>query len=210
MSKRIYSLANPRIAGSIEQEYSVSSKDKNPALTAAHQFWEALTSSGVTNNVPTFPFTLQEGGNLHHFIVREKPDNVLEYDISEIELNLSADDKQKLLSEGSNAIDKVQTSIQNGGAKKTKAKKPKAKKELRQDGGKNNHRKHRYDDDSDSSDSSDDEDDYIHRIRIRRAMQPITYWWYSPMVYKSVINTTFIPTFVAPLYPYVHVHIPFP
>jgi len=71
-------------------------------------------------------------------------------------------------------------------------------------GAKRNRYKDDVDDDSDSSDQ--DLDDLFKYVRLKKAVKPIVYWWYTPSLYK--IDTIFTPSFVAPISPYVQLWIP--
>ena len=65
-----------------------------------------------------------------------------------------------------------------------------------QDGG----RKKKYEDDDSSSSSSSSEYKIKHKTIIS---QPITSWYYDPYLYR--INKYYVPTFVAPLAPYIEI-----
>jgi len=181
-----FKVVNPVIIGNFKDTY-----DAGVGIDAAKQFWSELTTDNkyITNNVPQFAFTLQHGGNksLHHFIVKEKAlsDNskFADFSINEITVDLSKDQTKNFLNEVQKI--KLQMSNQAGGKK---------------------HRKRYNEDDSSSSSSSSDEDDVLDYIRLRKFNQPITYWWYTPTMYK--LDTIFTPTFTTPLVPYVQLYIP--
>ena len=54
--------------------------------------------------------------------------------------------------------------------------------------------------------SFNDLDDLFKYIRSKKAVRPISYWWYTPSIYN--IDTVFTPSFIAPLSPYVQLWIP--
>ena len=183
----LFTVINPRIVGSFSKAY-----EGNTAEEAGAQFWEALTTKGkyVLNNIPSFGFTLQEGGskNLVNLLVKETINgNHSSYTISKIDLNLSETDENNIINASQNAYNKA-LKIANTN---------------QHTGGKKKHRKYKDDSSSSSSssDSSDDVDDLFRSIRIKSVAKPIVYWWYAPSMYK--IENLFTPTFVpavAPLY----------
>lgn len=187
-----FTLINPVIAGSFSKEYETDS-----AEDAGKMFWEALTVEGkyITNNVPKFMFTMQEGGSskLHHFVVSETPNGKnTSYSIKKLDLKLTQSESEQLIAASENANNtahKLAQDYQEGGRKK---------------------RYESHDDSSDSSsNSSDDIDDLFRSIRIKSVAKPIVYWWYTPTVYK--VDTIFTPTFVPSVTPlYTQLWIPLP
>ena len=65
--------------------------------------------------------------------------------------------------------------------------------------------RHREGESDDSSSSSDEELMNAIRLLKYKQQQPIVYWWYNPLVYRT--NDLYIPTFVMPLSPYVHINL---
>ena len=157
-----YKLINPSLQGDIKTTF-----DADKSTDAAVKVWENL-SKYITNNVPTFAFTIedQNGGELHHFKVTEnkKGDNA-EYKIKEINVKLKAKDVEKF-------------------------------KQRAQKGGGHHHKKDK--DDDSSSSSSSDALDTLKLYKHFRSPTPIWYWWYDPYVYNlnTVINKTYVPLIV--------------
>jgi len=80
------------------------------------------------------------------------------------------------------------------------------KKSLIQKGGKNKYNKKLNEKDDDDDDDDDDSDKLFEKIRYQKYLHqsvPISYFWYNPVIYK--FNSLFIPTFLAPLSPYVEI-----
>ena len=171
-----YKIVNPQIEGDVKTTFSGTS-----ALDAANKCWSSL-SKYISNNVPTFAFTLQNSkdGSLSHFSVKEtKKGKEASFNISTLKLDLDARKEKEFLK-------RIKT--QAGGKK---------------------HRKHGDDDDSSSSSSSDVKGIIspwspvgLYSPYATNSL-PITYWWYDPYVYN--FDSLFIPTFVYPLAPYVEV-----
>ncbi|ARF11333.1 hypothetical protein Klosneuvirus_1_190 [Klosneuvirus KNV1] len=171
-----YKLINPYIEGTLVTTFTAPSQ-----LDAACSAWETL-SKYITNTVPKFAFTLKNvnDGTLSHFIVKEslRGGKSADYKIKELDLKLSKDTVKQF------------------------------EKRLAMKGGKK-HKKDKKDgddeDDSSSSSSSSSSDEFsaikLHKMYTKA--QPITYWWYDPIVYE--IESVYIPTFVAPLLPYIEV-----
>ena len=61
-----FTLINPTIKGSINSTFKA--KSSNEAAINAYK----TISAYFSKNVPQFSFTMQEGGNLHHFMAKEK------------------------------------------------------------------------------------------------------------------------------------------
>lgn len=169
-----YKLINPYIEGTIVTTYSAPT-----ALDAANSAWESL-SKYITNTVPKFAFTLKNtnDGSLSHFIVKEtlRGGKSAEFKIKQLDLKLSKDTVKQF------------------------------EKRLSMKGGKKHHKHSDKDDDEDDSSSSSSSSDEYSAIRLHKMYtkaQPITYWWYDPIVYE--IPSVYIPTFVTPLLPYIEV-----
>jgi hypothetical protein len=185
-----YKLVNPTIIGNLKTEYTASTP-----VEAAKQFWDQLTVDNqlITNNVPKFLFTLeQDGGNLHHFMVQEKPatkkGKYASFTISEHKIDLSSEEESEFKESLKDLVSEVNAKIneQHGGRK----------------------RYHNKDDDSSSSSSSssDDVDDYLSFLKLRRISNPLVYWLYNPVLYR--VRSSFVPTFYPPHVPYVHYFYP--
>jgi len=174
-----YKLVNPYILGKMK----TSCKTKT-AEDAAEKIWNRL-SKYTNNNVPKFYFSLkQKGGDLYHFMVKEK------------------------ISKGKNVdynIEKID--IKSGGHVKKIYNHIKKIKELMNEKKQTAGRHHRYRED-DSSSSSSSSSEYLtstnklllHKI-LKRArhenemvISPIDYVWYNPIIYAK--PDVFIPTFI--------------
>ena len=191
-----YSLVNPVILGTFPQNYTADS----PA-NAAVMFWNELSGGKyLINSLPKFHFTMKGGNNLHHYSVTEsiaEDSDTATWKIDEMNLNLSKEHESKFMKESNKA-----QKPQSGGKKKTKKSK-----------------RHRYakktDDDDDSSssslsdsssDSDSDEDMVLNNLLYKRYNDPISYWWYTPSIYRLKHNYRYItypPVFAAPNKPYV-------
>lgn len=173
-----YQLVNPVIIGTFSNTYDAT----NPS-NAAKKFWENLTSDNkyITGDIPKFLFTMKnENNKLHHFMVKEKlSGRHADYTISELNVNLPANKQKKFM----NASEKVANKVQSGGGAKNK----------------------RYDDDSSSD---EDINDLFNYVRLKKAVRPITYWWYTPSIYNDPV--LFTPSFVAPISPYIQLWLPSP
>ena len=184
-----YVLVNPYITGKVNKSYTGTSE-----LDAAKEAYDTM-SQYFNNNIPKFYFTLQKvknneaigGGKnseYYHFKVTEsKKGSQVEYGITPFKVTGNSNQMKKFRDEiGKN------TNSQEGGKKK-----------------------HKYNDnDDDSSDSDwlgDDSSDYIYRSKFLRShsliSQPISSWFYDPYLYR--IQKFYIPTFVAPLTPYIQI-----
>ena len=177
-----YQLVNPVIVGTFNNVYSAKNSDD-----AAKQFWETLTSDNkyVTGNIPKFLFTLKDENSekLYHYMVKETLEGrQANYTITHIDVDIK-DDLQKKFMDKSNEIRNNADKLMDGGR-----------------------RRRRYDDDDDSDSSDEDLDDLFKYIRSKKAVRPISYWWYTPSIYN--IDTVFTPSFIAPLSPYVQLWIP--
>lgn len=167
-----YKLINPYIEGELQTTFDASSPD-----TAAKKAWNTL-SSVFTNDVPQFAFTLQAGGKLHHYKVKETiKNNQVNFNMTRIN-NVTAQNEQSLINGSKNA-----KAMAGGAARK---------------GGK---RKIPKDDDED-----DDEHGLYNRIKYHKMLNtfsPMSYMWYYPYIYD--IPFVYMPTFVAPINPYVEI-----
>lgn len=171
-----YKLCNPVIKGEVKTTFSGKT-----GLEAANKAWSTL-SKYLSNNVPTFAFTLeQSGGKLLHFTVKEKRNGKeASFNISEMKIKLDA---------------RKEKEFRNRLAKQAGGKK---------------HKKRDDDDEDDSSSSSDELNGIIspwspvglYSPYVASAL-PITYWWYDPYIYS--LDSVYIPTFVYPLAPYIEV-----
>jgi len=170
-----YKLINPYIEGTLVTTFTAPSQ-----LDAACSAWETL-SKYITNTVPKFAFTLKNvnDGSLSHFIVKEslRGGKSADYKIKQLDLKLSKD-----------IVKQFEKRLSMKGGKKHKKDKKDGDDE---------------DDSSSSSSSSSEEFSAIKLHKMYTKAQPITYWWYDPIVYE--IESVYIPTFVAPLLPYIEV-----
>lgn len=177
-----YQLVNPVIIGTFSNTYNA--KNSNDA---AKQFWENLTSDNkyVNGNIPKFLFTLKdEQSNLHHYMVKEKLEGrFANYSIVNVDVDMSNSKEQTFLQ---------------------KSEEVRANAEQLMKGGKSGRK--RYDDDSDSDSSDQDLDELFEYVRLKKAVRPIVYWWYTPSIYN--VDSVFTPSFVAPISPYVQLWIP--
>jgi hypothetical protein len=182
-----FKLVNPLIVGSFNTEYTSES-----GLDAANQFWNDF-STHITGNLPNIYITLRENGtnNLSHYKIGEKVNKgskTTEFTISEYNLDLSDSKKKQFIKSVEQYEKKVDAKIsrQTGGDVE---KKPEKK---------------RYKDSSSSS--SSDSDDYYNFGKYRRLTQPISLFYYTPVIYD--VPSVFIPTFTVPLTPYVKLYMP--
>lgn len=179
-----YTLINPVIGGSFKT--TVSALNETEAM---HELWKNL-SGHLTNNVKTFYATVMEGGGSNsatNFKITESANGkYADYEITPVGNKLAASTASKLLSrlEAINVKDK-------------------------QDGGKKRSRYNNIDsdDDSDSSSSSSEDDALYKKFRKFKSInrKPITYFWYSPLIYD--VPTVYVPTFIAPLAPFVEINL---
>ena len=63
------------------------------------------------------------------------------------------------------------------------------------------HKKHSYDEDDDIFEDDDSEMYFPKMKRSTILSDPISFWWYDPYVFR--IKKYYVPTYVAPLAPYV-------
>jgi len=179
-----FKIVNPKIIGGFDDTINAENR-----MEAADKAWSKM-SEHITNNVPRFAFTLEntDTGQLHNYEVDEKSQGKLaNYSIRELEDKITPS-QERALKEEAALLDK-KTKKMNGGK-----------------------RKYRYTDikelNDDSSSSSSEEDLYekIRHFRKLNTPQPIIYWWYTPLLYRYYDYTSlYMPTFNAPLVPYVEI-----
>ena len=191
-----YDLVNPCILGQFNSTYETKT-----SLDAAKQFWNELTPH-ITNNLPEMYITLQSGGTLHHFKIREKiseGSKMANYTISEVSLNISAKEKKLFTSQIQQVKQERLSQIEQqvGGENK------KTKRYKGVEPSSSSHSDSKSDSDSDSDSDSENDKDYFNFSRYKRISQPIVYWHYTPFIYR--ITKFFTPTFNIPLTPYVHI-----
>ena len=193
----IYDLVNPRILGNFNTSYNVEN-----GLEAAKTFWNDL-SQHITNNVPELIITFKnEKDDLYHYKIIEKlsgGSKNADITIKEVKPKISQKVKRDFLNE----VSKVQKNITN--------------QMVNQEGGKKKRYEGKNDNSSDSSSSSssssdlssdaEEGNDYYDFSRYKRLSQPIVYWWYTPILYKTV--KLYTPTFAVPLMPYIRTWIPY-
>jgi hypothetical protein len=185
-----YELVNPYIVGGMKKTFN--SADSNQA---ANEAWDNL-SKYVTNNVPKFAFTIRKvsDGKLFHYLVKEKltKNKAVDFSIKELKLNLTPAEEIAF----TNHIQKVEDSASG---KMVGGKKHKHKKDDSSDSDSNS--------DSDNSSSSDEIYDKIRNFRNKN--QPLSYLWYSPLVYNKDGNVTsvYIPSFTYPIVPYIELYL---
>ena len=175
-----FRILNPKIIG----DFNDTVKGSNN-LDAADKAWLKI-SEHITNIMPHFIFTLEEvkTKKLHNFEVNENPKGkVADYSIKEIEIHLKPEEEKNFRNKLSR-LTKRTSSLKGGKKKKCK--------------------------DEDDDDSSTDEEEELYKkiklIRNLNAPQPIIYWWYSPILYKEYrLPSIYVPTFNAPLVPYVEI-----
>lgn len=183
-----YYLVNPVIGGSLKTKFS----GKNN-LDAANKAYTAL-SEYFNNNIPEFYFTLQEVSSnktqigagkvsdYKHFLVKEtKKGKQVNFRLVEHKPN----NNSKELKNFRDQIKKLAEKAQLGG-----------------------HKKHSYDD-MDDDDIFEDDDSEMYFPKMKRSTilsEPISFWWYDPYVFR--IKKYYVPTWVAPLAPYVGVSVP--
>ena len=189
MSKQQYKLVNPYVLGKMNTTFT----GKNQ-LEAATRAYNEL-SQYFNNDIPEFYFTMQKVSSGSK-VGSGKNDEYLHFKVQEKKIDRKVDFKIKEVK-----IEK--NSKQMGGFKKCLQKF--IKDHQAQDGGS---RKYSYDDDNDWLDDEDDQE--IRRLKYKTTSnyvltQPISYWYYDPIVYSVIPQTYYhyTPTFVAPLSPYV-------
>jgi hypothetical protein len=155
-------------------------------LEAAKQFWNDF-SAYLINDVKGIYITLQSGGDLFHYKISEKVASgkkLASYTIEEHKVKVD----EKLKKEFLNEIKKLES----------------------KDGGKHDDdvvKRPKRDDDSSSSSSSDsDSDSYFNYAKYRHIRRPISFYWYTPYLYR--VARIYTPTFNAPVAPYSQLWIP--
>ena len=185
-----YELVNPYIVGSMKKTFNAADSNE-----AANEAWGNL-SKYVTNNVPKFAFTIRKvsDGKLFHYLVKEKltKNKSVDFSMKELQLNLTPAEEITF----SNEIKKVEESAAGklvGGKKKS-----------RKDSSSES-------DDSNSDSDSDSDSDLIYdKIRnFRNKNQPLSYLWYSPLIYNKDgnVSSVYIPSFTYPIIPYVQLDV---
>lgn len=177
-----YYLVNPVIGGSLKTKFS----GKNN-LDAANKAYTAL-SEYFNNNVPEFYFTLQEVSSdktqigagkvsdYKHFLVKEtKKGKQVNFRLVEHKVSNNSKELKNFRGE----LKKLAEKAQLGGYKK----------------------KHSYDEDDDIFEDDDSEMYFPKMKRSTILSEPISFWWYDPYVFR--IKKYYVPTYVAPLAPYV-------
>jgi len=176
-----YKLINPSIEGQLVTTFKAKSD-----LDAANKAWTSI-SKYISNNVPTFAFTLEntKDGSLSHFLLKEKLDGKKNATYNISKLKVDADKKKE--DEFRNRLAK-----QAGGRK---------------------HRRDKKEGEDDSSSSSSSSSSDIKLLSpfspfglgsiYNSYNSPISYWNYDPYYYN--LNSLFIPTFVYPLTPYIEI-----
>ncbi len=180
-----FNLVNPVIQGKMSTTFS----GKN-SLEAANKAYSAL-SENFNNNIPKFLFTLQEkksnvaigGGKVsdykHYEVTEKKTGNKVNFRI--VEYKPKNNDKEFKNFKAN--LKKQIKQNQDGGKKKKK--------------------------DDDSSSSSESEDYKIPKTKTSVSYTvPISTWWYDPYVYRLEAPYYYLPTYVAPLSPYVSIPLP--
>lgn len=191
-----FELINPIIGGNIDTTF----EGKNSS-EAAQNFWEMLTSEKklLVNELAHFMFTMRGGnGKLHHFSIHEKVDEnkKVQYSLEDVTESVEKSANKNLMNKFLKEVEKEKSKLGQesltGGKKKRNRNKDKDDK----------------DDSSSTSDSDSESDDEFDFGRLRRKMygSPISYWWYSPLIYR--VRRVFTPVFVRPLAPYVRMWLP--
>ena len=184
-----YYLVNPVIGGSLKTKFS----GKNN-LDAANKAYTTL-SEYFNNNIPEFYFTLQEVSSkktqigagkvsdYNHFLVKEtKKGKQVNFRLVEHNVN----NNSKELKNFRDQVKKLAVKSQLGG-----------------------HKKHSYDNYDDDDDIFEDDDSEMYFPKMKRSTvlsQPVSFWWYDPYVFR--IKKYYVPTWVAPLAPYMGISVP--
>lgn len=178
-----YTLVNPTIIGNFSS--TVSAKDQNDA---AHQVWNNL-SEYITGNVPEFVFTLESDSDKYHtFQVKENPSGkYADFEISEVQCKMSSSQENTF----KDHVKRLKNSVVGTNPQK---------------GGKKNRR---YDDEKINDDNDDSSSDSVYdKLKLFSSInnqKPIMYLWYTPLIYD--LPRFYVPTFVAPLTPYVEINL---
>lgn len=188
----MFELVNPIIAGNITTKFEVD----NP-MDAAKKFWDTMTTENnlIVNEVFKFIFTLKDSnGKFHHFSVveKEKTKGNVEYELKNITEEVEKKANENEMDQFKKEVSRVQKQIEGTNKK----------------GGKKGGKKSSSSSSSSSSDDDDDDDDEFDFAKIRRKMYsaPISYWWYSPMIYK--VRRIYTPVFSRQIAPYVQLWMP--
>ena len=202
-----YRLVNPVILGSFDQEYNADTP-----LEAASMFWDKLTNGKyLVNSLPKFHFTMSGGNKLHHYSVKEEildDTKTAKWHLSEMPLELTSKQEDLFMKE----VEKAKNPMtQSGGKRKNKKSKKnrqlqrhRYEKENEDDSSSSSSSSSSMSDDSSSSDSDSDEDMVLNNILTKRMRDPISYWWYTPSIYRLKRNyINYPPVFIAPNKPYV-------
>lgn len=181
-----FKLVNPLILGKFNTEYKAET-----GLEAISQFWNDL-GTHITNNMPSLYVSLKdENDALTHYKISEKIEGgsqTTNFAITEHENKMSEKETKKFLKHIKQYEKKMDKKIQ------------------RQNGGVKSDRSRHKSSSSSSSDDSDSDDDYYNFSKYKRFSQPITLWHYTPTIYS--IKSVFVPTFTAPIVPYVKLWMP--
>lgn len=187
----MFELVNPIIAGNITTKF-----DTSEPMDAAKKFWDTLTTENnlIVNEVFKFIFTLQDANKkYHHFSVieEEKSKGNVQYKLEDITKDVESKANSGEMKQFEKEVSRVKNQIKGAKAK----------------GGKKSSKSSS----SSSSSSDDDNDEYEDEFdfaKIRRKMynSPISYWWYSPMIYK--VRRIYTPVFAKPIAPYVQLWMP--
>lgn len=187
-----FKLVNPHIIGSIES--SITSKDKN---SAAHETWQNI-SQYFTGSLPEFVFTLEGGNNKYYtFQVTESTTGkYADFAIHELDFKMSPEQIKSFKTHSERLNN---SSIHNDAS---------IGNEKSQDGGKKRYKNvgRNYDDDDDEDDSSSDS--VYEKLKLFKTInhqKPIMYLWYAPLIYN--LPRFYVPTFSAPLTPYVEINL---
>ena len=176
-----FQIVNPVIKGSMETNIRAKTA-RDAAITSYKNI-----STYFASNVPQFAFTLQEGGNLSHFVASEKinSEGKVKFTIRESKKIQNIELLNKFINETDNF---------EGGGHKRRSK---------------SRYRYRYEDDSsDSSDSSSDSSSDYNYYKPVRHQTPIEYWYYYPNAYKY--NYYYVPQFISPITPYIEIRIDIP
>jgi len=179
-----YVLVNPHINGSVETKIKADN-----SLQAAKKAYKNV-SKHFNNNIPKFYFTLQKGskGKYYHFEVKEKKsDEKVNFSIQSYVI---PGDSEKAVDEFKQKLKTIKEKTSSKGGKRKSSKKSK--------------------DSSDSESDVSDSDDYYYKkarkyVPTSTYTNPIYYWWYDPYVYN--LNSFYVPTFYAPLSPYIEIEL---
>ena len=177
-----YYLVNPVIGGSLKTKFS----GKNN-LDAANKAYTSL-SEYFNNNIPEFYFTLQEVSSdktqigagkvsdYKNFLVKEsKKNNEVTYRITEYKVT----NNSKQLKNFRSKLRKLANKFQLGG-------------------------KIKYDPDSEIFEDDSDSEFYFPPVKTSTILSnPISFWFYDPYAFR--IKKYYMPTYVAPLAPYITV-----